>query len=96
MLNFDQPSAIIAIFLFIGTAVLLYIKASHPPGPLLFATIFGCIAIGTKKLGIVQTSNSNLSIIDITLTTAVLFPFPYYVVGTLLDREVQVLTFEDW
>lgn len=37
-----------AVFLFIGSAVLLYIKASHPPGPLLFATLFGCIAIGTQ------------------------------------------------
>ena len=39
--------------------------------------------------------DSNLSIVDITLTTAVLFPFPYYQVSTLGYREALVLTFED-
>jgi hypothetical protein len=82
MLIFDKPSAIMAVFLFIGSAVLLYIKASYPPGPLLFATIFGCIAIGTNALGSFK-SRTHLYIIDVTLTTAVLFPFPYYDVGIL-------------
>lgn len=71
-----------AVFLFIGSAVLLYIKASHPPGPLLFATIYGCIAIGTEASTTTLVLNSNLFVTDIAITTAVLFPFPYYAVGT--------------
>lgn len=90
VLNLVQPSAIMAVFLFIGTAVLLYIKASYPPGPLLFATIFGCIAIGMRVFGVFQLLNSNPSTIDITITTAVLFPFPYYNVSTLCDRGMWV------
>ena len=90
MLTFEQPSAIMAVFLFIGSAVLLYIKASYPPGPLLFATLFGLIAIGTKAPQINLASNSNLFIIDITVTTAVLFPYPYYSVGALLRQKMYV------
>lgn len=84
-----------AVFLFIGSAVLLYIKASHPPGPLLFATIFGLIAIGTKPPEVILLLNSNLFIIDITITTAVLFPFPYYVVGFLHRWKTCILIFKD-
>ena len=67
-----------AVFLFIGSAVLLYIKASNPPGPLLFATLFGCIAIGTKAPDVTLALSSNPCIIDIISTTAILFPYPYY------------------
>lgn len=57
------PTVIIGVFLFLGSAFFLYIKARLGPGPYLFPTIFACICI------------------DIGLTTAVLFPFPYYLVG---------------
>jgi len=49
-----------AVFIFVGTSVFLYIKARAGPGPYLFAAVFGCICI------------------DISLTTAVLFPYPFY------------------
>ncbi|KAJ3862063.1 hypothetical protein EV359DRAFT_45947 [Lentinula novae-zelandiae] len=57
------PSAILAIFIFIGTAILLYIRVHQGPGPYLFATLFSCICLITN------------------LTTAVLVPYPYYVLG---------------
>jgi len=84
-----------AVFLFIGSAVLLYIKASHPPGPLLFATIFGCIAIGTKAPDLILLLSSNLFTIDITITTAVLFPYPYYAVGIIHCQKIRILIFKD-
>ncbi|KAJ3863451.1 hypothetical protein EV359DRAFT_64790 [Lentinula novae-zelandiae] len=57
------PSAMLAIFIFIGTAVLLYIRVHQGPGPYLFTTPFSCICLITN------------------LTTAVLVPYPYYVLG---------------
>ncbi|KIM88532.1 hypothetical protein PILCRDRAFT_62336 [Piloderma croceum F 1598] len=60
------PAIILGIFVFIGSAVLLYIKARMGPGPFLFASIFGCICL------------------DITLTTAGLFPYPYYMIGKVI------------
>ncbi|KAF5356418.1 hypothetical protein D9758_009464 [Tetrapyrgos nigripes] len=39
------PTVIIAIFIFIGTVVLLYIRARKGPGPYLFACIFSCICL---------------------------------------------------
>ncbi|KAJ3877319.1 hypothetical protein F5051DRAFT_408806 [Lentinula edodes] len=57
------PSAILAIFIFIGTAILLYIRVHQGPGPYLFATLFSCICLITN------------------LTTAVLVPYPYYILG---------------
>ena len=97
-LTFYKPSAIMAVFLFIGSAVLLYIKAIFPPGPLLFATIFGCIAIGKYEglLGGRFQPQTHSYVADVIITTAVLFPFPYYDVGTLCHREIRVLISEDW
>ncbi|KAJ3712876.1 hypothetical protein C8R42DRAFT_727627 [Lentinula raphanica] len=57
------PSAILAIFIFLGTAILLYIRVHQGPGPYLFATLFSCICLITN------------------LTTAVLVPYPYYILG---------------
>ncbi|KAI8969682.1 hypothetical protein BD414DRAFT_256336 [Trametes punicea] len=57
------PTVILAVFIFLGSAFFLYIKARMGPGPYLFPTIFACICI------------------DITMTTAVLFPYPYYLIG---------------
>ncbi|KAJ4474454.1 hypothetical protein J3R30DRAFT_3509189 [Lentinula aciculospora] len=37
------PSAILAVFIFLGTAILLYIRVHQGPGPYLFATLFSCI-----------------------------------------------------
>ncbi|KAH7888067.1 hypothetical protein F5I97DRAFT_1806524 [Phlebopus sp. FC_14] len=39
------PSAILVVFMFIGSVFFLYIKARLGPGPFLFASIFGCICI---------------------------------------------------
>ncbi|KAH0826407.1 hypothetical protein J3R83DRAFT_5379 [Lanmaoa asiatica] len=66
------PTVIMAVFLFIGSSLFLYIKSRASPGPLTFACIFGCICI------------------DISLTTAALFPYPYYMVGQII---VLPLTF---
>lgn len=57
------PTVIMAVFIFIGSATFLWIRARQGPGPFLFASIFGCICL------------------DISLTTAALFPYPYYLVG---------------
>ncbi|KZV73701.1 hypothetical protein PENSPDRAFT_602548 [Peniophora sp. CONT] len=57
------PSIILAVFLFVGSSVFLYIKARKGPGPFLFATVLGCICL------------------DITMQTAVLYPFPLYSIG---------------
>lgn len=39
------PSVILATFIFIGTAVLLYLRVHQGPGPYLFATLFSCICL---------------------------------------------------
>ncbi|KAL0959307.1 hypothetical protein HGRIS_014571 [Hohenbuehelia grisea] len=57
------PSIILAVFIFVGSAFFLYIKARQGPGPFLLASIFACIGL------------------DIALTTAVLFPYPFYNIG---------------
>ncbi|KAG9311166.1 hypothetical protein JVU11DRAFT_8233 [Chiua virens] len=58
-----KQCVIIALFMFVGCSVFLYIKSRVGPGPLTIAIIFGCLCI------------------DISLTTAVLFPYPNYLVG---------------
>ncbi|CDO69808.1 hypothetical protein BN946_scf184803.g6 [Trametes cinnabarina] len=60
------PTVILAVFVFLGSAFFLYIKARLGPGPYLFASIFACICV------------------DISMTTAVLFPYPYYLVGQVI------------
>ncbi|KAF8991841.1 hypothetical protein BDQ17DRAFT_1413587 [Cyathus striatus] len=40
-------SVVIAVFLFLGSAFFLYIKARMGPGPYLFASIFACICLGS-------------------------------------------------
>ncbi|OBZ78595.1 Uncharacterized protein C57A7.05 [Grifola frondosa] len=57
------PTVIMGVFIFLGSALLLYTKARLGPGPFLFATVFGCICI------------------DISMTTAILFPYPFYQIG---------------
>jgi hypothetical protein len=61
-----QPTVILAVFLFFGSAFFLYLKARLGPGPYIFATVFASICI------------------DINLTTAQFFPYPYYIVCPLL------------
>ncbi|KAJ7157023.1 hypothetical protein C8R43DRAFT_998138 [Mycena crocata] len=56
------PTVIIGIFIFLGSTVLLYLKARSVPSQI-FACILGCLCL------------------HISLTTAVLFPFPFYQVG---------------
>ncbi|KAG2357359.1 hypothetical protein BDR07DRAFT_1420585 [Suillus spraguei] len=60
------PTIVMAVFLFIGSATFLYIKARLGPGPFLVASVFGCMCI------------------DISFTTAVLFPYPYYKIGQMI------------
>ncbi|TFK66336.1 hypothetical protein BDN72DRAFT_880366 [Pluteus cervinus] len=57
------PTVILGIFIFLGTAFLLYVRAKQGPGPYLFATVLACICL------------------DICITTAALFPWPFYLVG---------------
>ena len=57
------PAVIQAIFLFIGSAFFLYLKARLGPGPFLVPCIMGCICL------------------DTCLSTAALFPYPYYKIG---------------
>ncbi|EDQ99398.1 uncharacterized protein LACBIDRAFT_316563 [Laccaria bicolor S238N-H82] len=57
------PTVIMGVFVGVGSAVILYIKARQGPGPFTFACIFSCICL------------------DVSLTTAVLFPFPFYLIG---------------
>lgn len=60
------PSVVLAVFIFLGSAFFLYLKARLGPGPYLFATIFACICI------------------DISMTTAVLYPYPFYLIGQVI------------
>ena len=60
------PTVILAVFVFLGSAFFLYIKARLGPGPYLFASVFACICI------------------DISMTTAVLYPYPFYLVGQVI------------
>ncbi|KAF8956639.1 hypothetical protein BDZ97DRAFT_1763642 [Flammula alnicola] len=57
------PTSIMAIFVFFGSAFILYIRARQGPGPYLAACVFGCICL------------------DISLTNANFFPFPFYLIG---------------
>ena len=41
-----QPSIVNAIFLFVGSAFFLYVKAQQGPGPFTAATILACICLG--------------------------------------------------
>lgn len=58
------PTAIFAVFLFLGSAAMLYTKTRQGPGPFKFACDFSAF------------------VLDIPLTTAVLFPYPFYQAGT--------------
>lgn len=42
-----QSSAVLLVFLALGSAFFLYIKARLGPGPYVFATVFGCISLGS-------------------------------------------------
>ncbi|EJF58526.1 hypothetical protein DICSQDRAFT_66814 [Dichomitus squalens LYAD-421 SS1] len=57
------PTIILAVFVFLGSAFFLYLKARMGPGPYIFATVFSCICL------------------DICLTTQVLYPYPFYLIG---------------
>ncbi|KAJ6630533.1 hypothetical protein B0H10DRAFT_1981580 [Mycena sp. CBHHK59/15] len=59
------PTVVLAVFIFLGSTALLYIKARSVPSQI-FACILGCICSST---------------LDISLTTAALFPYPFYLVG---------------
>ncbi|SPO32802.1 uncharacterized protein UTRI_05688_B [Ustilago trichophora] len=57
------PSIVCAVFLSIGSAVVLYVKIRFGPGPFLFASVLSCI------------------LMNISLTYAPLYPFPFYTLG---------------
>ncbi|KAE9392227.1 hypothetical protein BT96DRAFT_924850 [Gymnopus androsaceus JB14] len=42
------PSVVLGLFIFLGTAILLYIRVHQGPGPYLFATLFSCICLITS------------------------------------------------
>ncbi|SNX87709.1 uncharacterized protein MEPE_06419 [Melanopsichium pennsylvanicum] len=52
-----------AVFLSVGSAVMLYVKVRFGPGPFLFASVLSCI------------------LLNIALTYAPLYPFPFYSLG---------------
>ncbi|KAJ7444827.1 hypothetical protein FB451DRAFT_1433746 [Mycena latifolia] len=54
------PTVILGIFIFIGSTIILYIKARSIPSQI-FACVLGCLYL--------------------SLTTAALFPFPFYLIG---------------
>ncbi|KAF8121514.1 hypothetical protein EV363DRAFT_907034 [Boletus edulis] len=61
------PTIIMAVFLFIGSFVFMYIKSRMPPGPLTFAYLFSCMLC-----------------MDMSLTIAALYPYPYYTIGGIV------------
>lgn len=82
-----------AIFIFFGSAFLLYVKARQGPGPFLFASVFGCICLGTFGYSISRyQAQIAEKYLDITLTTAALFPYPYYVVSNFTIMPYRELT----
>ena len=77
-----QPTVILAVFLFIGSYFFLYIKSRMPPGPVTFAYLFSCmLCMGepflTRSPAQRQLTDGGP---DMTLTTAALYPYPYYTV----------------
>jgi len=66
------PTVIVAVFLFVGSFTILYIKARQGPGNYIFPCVFGCICL------------------DISFTTAVLLPFPYYEIGKTIAIPVAL------
>ncbi|KAJ1018029.1 hypothetical protein NDA16_004898 [Ustilago loliicola] len=58
-----RASIVCAVFLAVGSAVVLYVKIRFGPGPFLFASVLSCI------------------LLNICLTYAPLYPFPFYMLG---------------
>lgn len=58
-----RVSIVCAVFLAVGSAVVLYVKIRFGPGPFLFASVLSCI------------------LLNICLTYAPLYPFPFYTLG---------------
>ncbi|SOV05536.1 uncharacterized protein UDID_07553 [Ustilago sp. UG-2017a] len=58
-----RASIVCALFLAVGSAVVLYVKIRFGPGPFLFASVLSCI------------------LLNICLTYAPLYPFPFYTLG---------------
>jgi hypothetical protein len=76
-----QPTVIMAVFLFFGSAFFLYIKARQGPGPYLFPCVFACICLGMSPVSIrviTTTDDVACDVLDISLTTAALLPYPFY------------------
>jgi hypothetical protein len=81
VLTFTQPTAIMAVFLFIGSAFMLYLKAKQGPGPFLFATVLACLSIGQYCACRFWFHALNFGT-DINITTGVLFPYDNFKVGS--------------
>ncbi len=72
------PTVILAVFIFLGSVFLLYLRARQGPGPYLFGCILGCICL------------------DITLTAAILLPYPYYQVLFSSEATPRLIFFQVW
>ena len=79
-----KPSIILVTFVFFGSGALLFVKAKQGPGPFLFACVFGCICLG-NVLAYDPFALVSIVCLDIILTTAALFPYPYYRVLRLVS-----------
>ncbi|KAF8510808.1 hypothetical protein BU17DRAFT_55138 [Hysterangium stoloniferum] len=64
------PSVVFSIFLFLGTALILFARARLGPGPFVPATSFACLCV------------------DISLTTAPLYPYNNYAIGEAVVRPI--------
>lgn len=78
------------VFMLFGTAFFLLIRAKRGPGPYLFACIFGCVMLG-KYPGLCSRDATLIPRLDISVTTAVLYPYPLYNVS--LDYEATINLF---
>jgi hypothetical protein len=73
------PNVILAVFIFLGTVILLYIRVRQGPGPYLFATLFACICLITTL-----TTPSLIPYPDYTLGRTILVPLAFHSVISVL------------
>ncbi|KAJ6502261.1 hypothetical protein C8R45DRAFT_818343 [Mycena sanguinolenta] len=75
------PTVILGVFIFLGSAVILYIRARAVPSQI-FACVLACLC------------PAPLTVTDLSLTTAALFPYPFYqeFLPVVLHSAIAVLT----
>ncbi|KAF5391062.1 hypothetical protein D9757_003093 [Collybiopsis confluens] len=74
------PSVILAIFIFIGSGALLYLRAHQGPGPYLFAVIFSSICLITNL-----TTSSLIPYPYYSLGRAILIPLVFHSIIAVLS-----------